>query len=262
MQQLQKDIAFRMQEKDDMILSYENKIIQLQKEFKDKLFLVDQSKQLDERHLLKQELANCHAEIISLKSKLEISEGTRKAIHETTISLLKQAQEESSKLALSHHERSLEVLRRELKGDLRPESPVKIKELEASLEQANVKIGQLNAKIQTLVAEKSELKTKAVQLQDERLLLDQELEQLRSLLERSKSGLPPSVQQFQQLVTKIQQLESELERRTEFLEHDPKDCQHEKDQLVNLLRQKDQDISKFQTKIASLLTGIQLLKSR
>ncbi|KAJ3130455.1 hypothetical protein HK098_000020 [Nowakowskiella sp. JEL0407] len=100
-------------EKDLLIENYEKKILELQKQYHDDVFSVEEQKNLNEIRALKIEVEDKEREIVKLQNQLVISEETRKAVHETTISILRQTQEGTAKIALEHHERALALLRNE-----------------------------------------------------------------------------------------------------------------------------------------------------
>eukprot|EP00842_Homolaphlyctis_polyrhiza_P002725 jgi/Hompol1/3453/HPOL_001585-RA len=105
-------------EKDALIDSYKAKIIEMQQDFQHKIFAVDDHARMDQIHRMRLDLEACRAELADAKSKLEVSEATRHAVHETTVSILKHAQEEAAKIALAHHEGALTLLRNELRREV------------------------------------------------------------------------------------------------------------------------------------------------
>ncbi|KAJ3025532.1 hypothetical protein HK097_006664, partial [Rhizophlyctis rosea] len=104
----------KLEERDQIISSYDSKIAKLQHEVLNKVFAAEEQRALEEAAKWKLEVDRLRREMADLKGKLEISEGTRKAVHENTIAILGRAQEEGAKMVLMHHERALEALRREI----------------------------------------------------------------------------------------------------------------------------------------------------
>jgi hypothetical protein len=213
--------------------------------------------------------------IRSLESKLEISEETRKAVHISTLSILRHAQEESSKLALSHHETSLEMVRKELEQEI----SVKTKESFLHKEiQLQDKIVSLEKQVRELLyssntGSKEELEELLLQKfeQQEKLLeqenriagLERQLEQLQESYERSKKGLPPAAHQFELFSLKIQKLEDEARHRENQLQAllGTKNDDQKTKKLMLLLNEKDKSIAKFQQELEFLVIGIQQLKT-
>lgn len=66
---LEKQWLIRSQDKDSMIDSYEAKIVELQTAFKDKIFAVEEFKNLDEVLRLKGELEKTQLEVMSLQNR-------------------------------------------------------------------------------------------------------------------------------------------------------------------------------------------------
>lgn len=66
---LERQWLARSQEKDALIDSYEAKIVELQTAFKDKIFAVDEFKNLDEVLRLKGELEKSQADVMSLENR-------------------------------------------------------------------------------------------------------------------------------------------------------------------------------------------------
>jgi hypothetical protein len=69
---LEKQWFTRIQEKDDLIDSYEAKIVELQTAFKDKIFAVDEFKNLDEVLRLKEDLEKAQGELVSLRNRYDV----------------------------------------------------------------------------------------------------------------------------------------------------------------------------------------------
>ncbi|KAJ1341692.1 hypothetical protein BSLG_003714 [Batrachochytrium salamandrivorans] len=113
-QHLETEAALLVREKDDLIESYQVKIVEQQQDFHKRIFAVDEHERMDEIHAMRLELESTRSELAGARNKLEISEETRRAVHESTISIMKQSQEESAKIALGQHERGLMLLRQEL----------------------------------------------------------------------------------------------------------------------------------------------------
>lgn len=266
---LQKDLSFQLKEKDEIILSYESKLVIMQRDVRDKIFLTSESDRIHELHHVQRELDATKIEVELLKQKLEISEGTRQAIHDTTSSILKQTQQQSSKLALDHHQRALEMLRQEWRNEARAHGQqllesqghqysAQIKELESRLQELNIQEMKLNDEKQSLGHQLQECEKQLLELKMEN-------DELRNALDRSKESWPPSMHKFEALSTHISKLEKELQDRQKSLsqfmtapsfEHD------EKMKLIRLLDVKDGQIRAFQSEMAAVIQGFSLLRNQ
>ena len=159
---------------------------------------------------------------LTLKYRLEISEQTRKSVHETTMTILKQSQEESAKIAMDHHRQAMAALLSEVKADnqaqfqsLVDNETAQIREqLDATeKEQQKVRLrvmelGRLNEELESEVSAGKELCE----------TLRKKIRQLEDDLEQSRRGWPPSMHQFEALIQQIRDLETSAKKRESEIE--------------------------------------------
>ncbi|KAL2917164.1 hypothetical protein HK105_203228 [Polyrhizophydium stewartii] len=288
-QQMEADAASRLREKDVLIESYEAKIVEMQQDFHHKVFAVDEHARMDEIHAMRLELESARAELAGVKNKLEISEGTRQAVHESTITILRQAQEESAKLALAHHERALDMLRKELRrshgsdsgaggsprtrrsgsgtdGDHDAAIIRKLRQRVLTLE------GELAAarRKAEMAGADSETATEAARLRDAVTKLESENRRLADALAAAKQGWPPAMHHFEALSARIRDLEESARRReveiTQLLEQTRGDYESrllvERDRYRQMVKAKDREIIGFRAELDKVLDSIRLLRRR
>ena len=280
-QQTELEFAKKLEEKDALVASYQAKLVEIQQKIHDGLFSVEDQARLDEQHKLRMEVEGSRAELADLRNKLEISEGTRRAVHETTISILRQAQEESAKLALAHHERALNMLRAELRDETRAQTLVqstaetsrfkqRIYELERLVSQYKQQLESQSGREWSLQKEQelTKLSAQVPQLQDMVKELQKENQSLSMTLSSAKRGWPPAMHQFDALQRRIQELEQRATQREQQISRIAEagsmelhlTFEAEKRRLQECIRQKDEQLVHFRLEVDQLMHSIQDLK--
>ncbi|KAJ3026556.1 UNVERIFIED_CONTAM: hypothetical protein HDU68_005450 [Siphonaria sp. JEL0065] len=222
----EKDAQLRTQMKDALVQSYETKIASLRKEFHDRVFGGEEQKLLSEIHRLRTELETLRGDNSDLKNRLEISEATRQSVHENTIAILKQAQEESAKIALAHHERALTMLRDETKSQTAAMLDSEVRRLQRALAETETEVTRWQNKTATLEKEKQSWRdgqrnaTLLAEAQEKLELLEQTVKELQILnsdlqtqLQNSRSQWPPDRKRFNELETMLADMETGFRKR-------------------------------------------------
>lgn len=219
----------------------------------------------------------------ALQNRLEISEGTRKAVHETTISILKQAQADSAKLALAHHETALTMLRQELLQESKAQTELKMdlefKSTEKEMHLCRMEVDKWKRIAQQKELEMTELATrvemnesiridklkfKVSELESEVDTFRQESERLSKILKVSKQSWPIGMHHYESLVVKIGVLENNGRKReseissliSSIKNSFQSEFQVEKNHYISMISRKDQEIHEFKVQLDSLLSLI------
>ncbi|KAJ3278778.1 hypothetical protein HK104_002034 [Borealophlyctis nickersoniae] len=292
---LQRSWRAKLEEKDALIAGYEDKVARLQRDVMDKVFAVEEGKALDQASRWKAEAERARVEISDLRTKLEISEGTRRAVHENTIAILKQAQEESAKMALSHHERALAALRREIMEETRHAASAAAADASGEVRRLRERVAELEDQV-TLWKGKAERGEKMLRDAQENAKKDMgvmestvrelriENTHLTSGLEEARRGWPLPLRRFDELSTRIAELEARARKReaevSEMMERaahvavgggavSPKSgssvdasvaVKAERRRLMAMIEKKDREIDRFRMEMEKVVEGIMELK--
>ncbi|KAK5672786.1 hypothetical protein QVD99_000281 [Batrachochytrium dendrobatidis] len=281
-QRFESETTALIQGKDELIESYRIKIVEQQKEFHHKVFAVDDHARMDEIHAMRLELESTRSELASVRNKLEISEETRRSVQESTISIMRQAQEENAKISRENHEQGIMWLRQEFQkkwNDSNKHEDVtnlhsKIKMLEAELATlrqtaSNTVTGNSDkavayqAQIKALEEEVDHFKTLSSTLQSEN-------QRLVSSLSAAKKKWPPAMHHFEALSSRIRELEESARRReTEIakllVQHRgdlESKIQMEHRRYQDMVHHKDSEIQGFRKELDKVLQGIKLLRKQ
>ncbi|KAJ1332349.1 hypothetical protein BSLG_008653 [Batrachochytrium salamandrivorans] len=270
------------------------KIVEQQQDFHKRIFAVDEHERMDEIHAMRLELESTRSELAGARNKLEISEETRRAVHESTISIMKQSQEESAKIALGQHERGLMLLRQELLrenalsfkgGDSSQTETIrtlhrKLASLEAELvslrqtasNEGASRVSHDLEKQQRIIeakdAEYKKVSEKMIQLRAMVSQLQKENHQLTDSIESAKKGWPPAMHHFEALSSRIRELEESAKRReadiARLLKQHREDLeskvQMEQHKYYDMIRHKDAEIQRFRNELDKVLHAIKLLR--
>jgi chromosome segregation ATPase len=255
-------------EREKLIDSYEAQVEGMEKALRDKIFAVEETKHLDEINDLKLKREADQREILDLKTKLEISEKTRSSVQETTLVILKQAQEESAKIAMAHHERSLKSFLSEIRAETGQKSR-QDEELEAQLSEALSMIEKLQKTNFDLECSNASLSDQVKTLTADLASLQEAKSNLETIIKDSKTSWPPSQQTFEGLKERIRELESASNKResdiVQLLEESrisvSQELAQEKRDLLNILNRKDAEIISFKEELESLMGMIIKLKN-
>ncbi|KAJ2999957.1 hypothetical protein HDV02_001214 [Globomyces sp. JEL0801] len=261
-----KEFTKRLQEKDILLTKLENRYMSLQKEFHEKILLQDTTLH-SEMAILKKELDIAVNQNEALKMKIEMNESARKVVHETTLELLKQSQMESTKFAFSHQERSIEVIR----DELRKEQQIQQRSI---LEPYKARIAELENQISqhpSYTALQKQLEDTLVKLQKLTVSYN-ELEIVHMRCEErfnlNRENLAPSLAEFDRLSSRIQDMEANARKR----EHQLRQSLESKASAMELsfekervkyqqdLLKKDNQIQGFQKELEYVIEGITQLK--
>ncbi|TPX76672.1 hypothetical protein CcCBS67573_g02072 [Chytriomyces confervae] len=274
----EREAALRAQMRDALVTSYENKISSLRKEFHERVFAGEEQKLLTEIHKLRMEVESLRGENSDLKNRLEISEETRKSVHENTIAILKQAQEESAKIALAHHERALSMLRDETKSATAALLDAEVRRLQRALSDAEVQVTRLQQKCAELEHEKTtwirnvkeyeDLSETLVSLETMKETV-KELQILNADLQRqlqvARSSWPPDRRRFNELEIMLQEMETGFRKRElelqELIHLTRRDAEGEvarvKAKYIPLLEKKDREMMYFRDEMDRLVEGLE-----
>ncbi|KAJ3417080.1 hypothetical protein HDV05_006939 [Chytridiales sp. JEL 0842] len=280
---LEQSYVSRLAAKDDLVRSYEEKIENVRKEFHDRIFGMEEQKLLEEIHRLKLEVEELRGMNADLKNRLEISESTRKAVSETTVTILKQAQEESAKIALAHHERALTIIRDETKAQTTAAHDSEMKRLQLKIADSEKEIQQLRIQITALENQKDAMSSQTVeelthqlQLADERITeleegigaSTQTISLLEAQLAKATTSWPPDRKRFEDLAVSLTEMEIRSRRRESELQELVRDAKKSGDMEVAklkayyepLLLKKERLIRHFRGEMDQLLGSLELLK--
>ncbi|KAJ3238715.1 hypothetical protein HDU81_007295 [Chytriomyces hyalinus] len=274
----EREAALRAQMRDALVTSYENKISSLRKEFHERVFAGEEQKLLTEIHKLRMEVESLRGENADLKNRLEISEETRKSVHENTIAILKQAQEESAKIALAHHERALSMLRDETKSATAALLDAEVRRLQRALSDAEVQVTRLQQKCAELEHEKATWIRNAKECENLSETLAsleamketvKELQILNADLQRqlqvARSSWPPDRRRFNELEIMLHEMETGFRKREfelqELITLTRRDAEGEvarvKAKYIPLLEKKDREMMYFRDEMDRLVEGLE-----
>ncbi|ORY48079.1 hypothetical protein BCR33DRAFT_714513 [Rhizoclosmatium globosum] len=279
----EKDAQLRAQMKDALVQSYETKIASLRKEFHDRVFGAEEQKLLAEIHRLRMELESLRGEHSDIKNRLEISEATRKSVHENTISILKQAQEESAKIALAHHERALTMLRDETKTQTAALLDSEVRRLQKALAEAETDVTRWQNKCANLESEKQSWKdglrneTLLAEAQEKSDILEQSVKELQILnsdlqmqLQNSRGQWPPDQKRFHELESLLLEMETKFRKREmelqELINLTKRDAESQvakvKAKYVPLLEKRDRELLYFRDEVFRLVEELEIIEKR
>lgn len=276
----QENVA-RMQVRDAMVQSYEEKLVALKKEFHDRIFGDEEQKLLEDIHRSRVENENLRGIIADLNNRLEISEGTRKAVHENTIAILRQAQEESAKIALAHHERGLAMLREETRANATLSVDHELQNLKYALARCEAELTQWKSKASLLEKEKQDwisaadlaqalqdAKRRLRELETSIEQLTHERDDLSQRLSTATSSWPPDRKRFENMVSLIDEMESRSKRREvelqDLIEATRRNGAEEVERVKNhykpLLAKRESEVRRFRSEVDGLVLSLDQLR--
>jgi hypothetical protein len=185
----------------------------------------------------------------TLEMRLEMQETARKTIQQTTLDLLKETQRESSKMAFTHTQKSIDLLRQEWK---REHDLI----LEQKSKEYKHQIQKFQQQLQTDGLD--QLKKQMYLLQVDYDNLKKEHQDCLERLEMLKNGASPSTAEFDRLSLKIKQLESRQSQSE--IAKELTVIKRERDDLKSSLKARDGRIREFEREVQSLLDGILAMK--
>ncbi|KAI8844949.1 hypothetical protein BC829DRAFT_281441 [Chytridium lagenaria] len=216
-----------------------------------------------------------------MKSRLEISEATRKAVHENTIAILRQTQEDSASLAITHQERALAMLREESKAQATANFDSELRRLRSEVADAKIEISRWKAKAENAfvkqeaaaAAEERENLLKAaeerVKALEVRLAeISKEKEAVEIELVKARASWPPERRRFEEVEVALQKSEEgfkkregELQKIVESVQKSSEDeVERVKAKYAGLIRRKDDEIRYFKVEMDGLLDGLEELR--
>ena len=199
---------------------------------------------------------------------MEISEKTRASVQDTTLVILKQAQEDSAKIAMAHHERSLQSVLNEIRSDTGRKSRQE-EGIESQLSESLLKMSSLEKIIFDLECTNASLSDQVKSLTAELSSLQAINSQLEIVINESKHAWPPSQQSFEVLKERIRELEATSKKREsdivlllqESRASASQEFAQEKRDLLQILNRKDAEIISFKQELESLMGMIIRFKS-
>lgn len=173
---------------------------------------------------------------------------------------MKQAQEESAKIAMAHHERSLQSFLREIRAEAGHNSSQDAA-IESQLSEALLRIDRLQKTNFDLECSNASLADKVKSLSDELTSLQAAKSELETVLDTCKKSWPPSQQTFEGLKERIRELETASKKRESdiilLLEESrnsaSEEFAQEKKDLLKILSRKDSEIISFKQELESLM---------
>ncbi|KAI8616404.1 hypothetical protein BC830DRAFT_1080631 [Chytriomyces sp. MP71] len=276
----EREAALRVQMRDALVTSYENKITSMRREFHDRVFGAEEQKLLSEIHRLRMEVEALRGEKSDVTNRLEISEATRKSVHETTVAILRQAQEESAKIALAHHERALSMLRDETKTATAALIDAEVRRLQKALADAEVEVTRWQQRCASLEREKHEWRSAKHTTEEVMTMREnieglqesvKELQILNADLQRqlayAKSSWPPDRRRFNELEVMLDEMETGFRKREAELQHlialTKRDADGEvervKSKYIPLLERRDREILYFRDEVDKLVEALRVM---
>lgn len=194
-----------------------------------------------------------------------MSELTRKAVHENTLTILRKAQEESAVIALHQHERALGILTTQTQTHSSKVFDMEVKRLMDHLTRAETENGVLRQRINELEASlytmKQEIPSFAALEEMQKNLEDAVYE--KEVLERSmnemKENLSPKQDVHVNLLKKIKDLEEKHAKMSGSGSAGEMKKMEEK--YVMLLNVKNQEIMQFKKEMDFLIESLHTLQS-
>ncbi|KAJ1524710.1 hypothetical protein HK096_000755, partial [Nowakowskiella sp. JEL0078] len=259
---IENELRVKAQEKDKIIEIYEKKIFDLRKQYHDNIFSVQEQKYLTEIRQLRVEVEALRRENANIKN----NEETRKGVHETTITILRQAQEDAAKIALQHHERALSVLRNETNSKSGQMFESEVRSLKRRLKAAEldaVESEKKSSKLELLLKDLENSSRKPTVDNGSELIirrLQNENKRFVRELEKAKLRWPLERQTFDELQRKVIMLEEQrrkhesemeliLSRKDVFIQNQ---IEALKKKFVKKLQKKDEEILKFKERLEDL----------
>ncbi|KAI9352881.1 hypothetical protein BDR26DRAFT_850004 [Obelidium mucronatum] len=277
----EREAQLRTQMKDALVQSYETKISNMRKEFHDRVFGGEEQKLLAEIHRLRMEVESLRGENSDFKNRLEISEATRQSVHESTIAILKQAQEESAKIALAHHERALTMLRDETKSQTAALLDSEVRRLQKALAETEIEITRWQNKVAVLEKEKQSWRdgqrnaTLLMEAQEKLERMEQNVKELQILnndlqtqLHNSRRQWPPDQKRFNELESTLEHMETKFKQREmelqELISLTKRDADGQiakiKAKYIPLLEKRDKELLYFRDEVFRLVEALEDMK--
>ncbi|KAJ3389861.1 hypothetical protein HDU84_008231 [Entophlyctis sp. JEL0112] len=271
----------RSQMKDALVASYEAKIANLRKEFHEQVFGGEEQKLLSEVHRMRMEIEGLRGQNADLANKLQISEATRQSVQENTIFILKQAQEESAKIAVSHHQRALNMLREETKSQTAALLDAEVRKLKKALDDAEVELTRWQNRVANLEKEKQSWKSNKGkddnrQEAERMLMLEQKVKELQTLnadlqnqLQKARAAWPSDRRKFNELEIALAEIELKFRKRESDLQdviaETRKDGEAQvarlKAKYVPLLEKRDKELRYFQEQVFELVREMERMNN-
>jgi chromosome segregation ATPase len=251
----------KLLEKELLCASFETKCNQLEKKM---LELVNNS----DVSSIKEAMKNALLENENLKLKIELLQGSRDSMQETTMQILKQTQLQSSKLAFVYSQNTMEMMKREWLKEYELKGEHSKKKCREKLNNLEKQISNLKSALENSVIEKNRYSERLASLNKEYNELHSVHLHCESRIEIIRNGVMPSLQDFDLLSEKLHSLEGISKAREENLRYSlemkhskvKKDFESYKVEISKRLNQKNNQIKEFQTEINSLVSMIGALK--
>ncbi|KAJ3146362.1 hypothetical protein HK101_002336, partial [Irineochytrium annulatum] len=279
----ERELAGRLRERDRLVGSYEERIAELRGEFHDRVFGKEEQGWMEKVQALRIEVEALRGENNSLKNRVEISEATRHAVQESTIAILKQAQDESAQLALAHHERALKMLREETSKHAGAASEAEAGRLRRAMAEAQGQADKWKARCEALEREQvastkaGDAATSAALSVAERRVgelealveeLERECVRLQGEIMRAKEGWPVERRRFEELGRALREMEIRFERRESELKGIVEAARAEgreevealRAKYASLVRKRDGEIRRFKEEMEWLVKGLEALR--
>lgn len=188
------------------------------------------------------------------------------------MTILKQAQEESAKIAMNHHQQAMTALLSQWKAESQNQFQTLVDKetahLQEQLETSENELQKSRLKVVELDSLVQELEGQVTSGQELCKSLQQRIRQLELDLEQSRKGWPPSMHQFENLIQQVRDLETSAKKRESEIEtlisltrEDAASAfEEDRQELVRLLAKKDSEILGFKSEVDSMVSSILQLK--
>ncbi|RKO91367.1 hypothetical protein BDK51DRAFT_28418 [Blyttiomyces helicus] len=195
---------------------------------------------------MREEIERRKGEIEELKSRLGISEATRQAVHDATVSLLRQTHKDTSQISLLAHERALAALRAELRD---AQADHDAKEVSAEVAKLRARLADRDAALAHAVADAKAARREKAPAGEDLDALRTECDALREDLAAARRGWPHALDT---LAARVRELEVGRAAREEAAGR----LEAERRRLVDIIAKKDEEIEGFRGEMGRVLEGI------
>jgi DNA repair exonuclease SbcCD ATPase subunit len=195
------------------------------------------------------------------------------------LTILKQAQEDSAKIALSHHQQAMHSLLKEMKKDglgglgsqsLNAENELELKTLRERLLETEKELDKAYSKIRDLEEALNLSEEKEKFLLGNLKALEESQVSLERDLDDARRGWPPSMHHLENLTLQIRQLEQSSKKRESEIENLIKLSREDaaqafaqdRQELLDLIQKKDVEILGFKKELDSMVSSILQLKKQ
>ncbi|KAI9335185.1 hypothetical protein DFJ73DRAFT_894142 [Zopfochytrium polystomum] len=276
---LERDHRQRVAERDAVIEMYEARILEMKRralagDGAGSLLGEAENEWMEELRRRRVEVEHLKEVNSDLRNRIEISEATRQAVHQNTVTLLRQAQEESAKLALAHHESALALLRNETRASATAtrddaEAAERLRErlrgAEAELAQARQRLEALEREHGTgCAAQRARAADELAASEARARELAAERDALRQRVDAAEAAWPPDRRRLEALTASLDAVEAAARRREAELrslaDTARRDADAELERLRALLAKRDDEVRRFRDEVDGIVEALAAMK--